>query len=134
MMTTKRRGHELSERWSAPCKAEVVLRVIRGEAIGEVARQIQVSVHEVEEWRRGFLESGQQGLKCRGLDFEERELRRFRAKIRDMTLLFELAGLLLKEGSQRTCAGCGHDAAAQSDHRQALSAADRVRRRSRSTP
>jgi transposase len=80
-MTTERRGEELPERWSAPRKTEVVLRVIRGEAIDEVAREIQVPVHELEEWRRVFLESGQQGLKRRGLDPEERELRRLQAKI-----------------------------------------------------
>jgi transposase-like protein len=66
-MTTQR-ADDLPERWSAQRKTEIVLRVIRGEAIDEVAREIQVPVHEVEEWRRVFLESGQQGLKRRGLD------------------------------------------------------------------
>jgi hypothetical protein len=96
-MTTERRGEELPERWSAPRKTEVVLRVIRGEAIDDVARDIQVPVHEVEEWRRVFLESGQQGLKRRGLDPEERELRRFQAKIGDMTMRLELAEHLLEK-------------------------------------
>ncbi len=41
-MTTERRGEELPERWSAQRKTEIVLRVIRGEAIDEVAREIQV--------------------------------------------------------------------------------------------
>src|SRR6266850_5692912 len=97
MMTTERRGEELPERWSAPRKTEVVLRVIRGEAIDEVAREIQVPVHEVEEWRRIFLESGQQGLKRRGLDPEEREVRRLQAKIGDMTMRLELAEHLLEK-------------------------------------
>jgi hypothetical protein len=57
-------------------QTEVVLRVIRGEAIDEVAREIQVPVHEVEEWRCVFLVGRQQGLKRRGLDPEEREHRR----------------------------------------------------------
>ena len=94
-MTTERRGEELPERWSAQRKTEVVLRVVRGEAIDEVAREIQVPVHEVEEWRRIFLESGQQGLKRRGLDPEEREVRRLQAKIGDMTMRLELAEHLL---------------------------------------
>jgi hypothetical protein len=51
-MTTERRGEELPERWSAPRKTEVVLRVIRGEAIDEVAREIQVPDHELEVGRR----------------------------------------------------------------------------------
>ena len=95
-MTTQR-AEDLPERWSAQRKTEVVLRVIRGEAIDEVAREIQVPVHEVSVWRRVFLESGQQGLKRRGLDPEERELRRLQAKIGDMTMRLELAEHLLEK-------------------------------------
>jgi uncharacterized protein DUF1153 len=96
-MTTERRGEELPERWRAPRKTEIVLRVVRGEAIDEVARDIQVPAHEVEEWRRVLLESGQQGLKRRGLDPEDREVRRLQAKIGDMTMRLELAEHLLEK-------------------------------------
>ena len=95
-MTTQRTD-DLPERWSAQRKMEIVLRLVRGEALDEVAREIQVPVHEVEEWRRVFLESGQQGLKRRGLDPEERELRRLQAKIGDMTMRLELAEHLLEK-------------------------------------
>ena len=97
MAAAEQTGEELPERWSAQRKTEMVLRVIRGEAIDEVAREIQVPVHEVEEWRRVFLEGGQQGLKRRGLDPEERELRRLQAKIGDMTMRLELAEHLLEK-------------------------------------
>lgn len=95
-MTTQR-ADDLPERWSAQRKVEIVLRLVRGEALDEVAREIQVPVHEVEEWRRVFLEGGQQGLKRRGLDPEERELRRLQAKIGDMTMRLELAEHLLEK-------------------------------------
>ena len=95
-MTTQR-ADDLPERWSAQRKMEIVLRLVRGEAIDEVAREIQVPVHEVEEWRRVFLEGGQQGLKRRGIDPEERELRRLQAKIGDMTMRLELAEHLLEK-------------------------------------
>jgi transposase len=95
-MTTQR-ADDLPERWSAQRKMEIVLRLVRGEALDEVAREIQVPVHEVEEWRRVFLEGGQQGLKRRGLDPEERELRRLQAKIGDMTMRLELAEHLLEK-------------------------------------
>jgi len=95
-MTTERQDDGLPERWSAQRKTEVVLRVIRGEALDEVAREIQVPVDELEEWRRVFLESGQQGLTRRGLDPEERELRRLQAKIGDMTM--RLSDLRLHRG------------------------------------
>ena len=53
------------ERWSVRRKTEVVLRLLRGEDLGEVSREVEVSPPELEEWRRVFLETGQQGLKRR---------------------------------------------------------------------
>ncbi|MCE2399074.1 MAG: helix-turn-helix domain-containing protein, partial [Gemmatimonadetes bacterium] len=53
----------LPKRWSAQRKAEVVLRLLRGEDIGEVSREIRVAPPELERWRREFLDGGQQGLK-----------------------------------------------------------------------
>jgi hypothetical protein len=43
----------------------VVLRLLRGEDLGEVSREMRVSPAAIEEWRRVFLETGQQGLKTR---------------------------------------------------------------------
>ena len=42
---------------------EVVLRLLRGEDIGEVSREIRVAPPELERWRREFLDGGKQGLK-----------------------------------------------------------------------
>ena len=55
----------LPKRWSARRKAEVVLRLLRGEDIGEVSREIRVAPPELERWRREFLEGSQQGLRRR---------------------------------------------------------------------
>lgn len=85
------------ERWSAPRKTEVVLRLLRGEDLGEVSREMQVSPAELEEWRRVFLDGGQQGLKRRSRDPAERELIRTRAKLGEMTMRMELAGDLLEK-------------------------------------
>ena len=51
----------LPKRWSAQRKAEVVMRLLRGEDIGEVSREVRVA--PPERWRRVFLDGGQQGLK-----------------------------------------------------------------------
>ncbi len=59
---------KVPERWSAQQKTEVVLRLLRGEDLVEVSREVQVSPPELEEWRRVFLETGQQGLRRRGRD------------------------------------------------------------------
>lgn len=74
----------------------MVLRLLRGEAVDEVAREVQVPVHELEEWRRVFLDTGMHGLKRRGMDPEEREVRRLQAKIGEMTMRLELAEHLLE--------------------------------------
>jgi hypothetical protein len=40
---------ELPERWSSGQKTEVVLRLLRGEDLGEVSREVQVPPPELEE-------------------------------------------------------------------------------------
>ncbi len=85
------------ERWSAGRKGEVVLRLVRGEDIEVVSREVAVPVHQLEEWRRVFLEAGKAGLRSRGLPDEERELRRVQAKLGELVMRAELAeGLLPK--------------------------------------
>jgi len=92
-------SRELPERWSAQQKTEAVLRLLRGEDLGQVSREIQVPAHELEEWRRVFIESGSTGLKRRGGDPLERELVRTRAKLGETMMKLELAeGLLEKRG------------------------------------
>ncbi len=88
---------EERERWSAGQKAEVVLRLLRGEDLGELSREIRVSPPVLEEWRRVFLERGQQGLKARSRDPTEQELMRTRAKLGEITMRLELATELLEK-------------------------------------
>jgi hypothetical protein len=38
---------------------------LRGEDLGEVSREVQVSPPELEEWRRAFLQGAEVGLKKR---------------------------------------------------------------------
>ena len=71
--------------------------VLRGEDLGEVSREMRVSPAELEEWRRVFLETGQQGLKRRSRDPAERELIRTRAKLGEVTMRMELASELLEK-------------------------------------
>ena len=81
--------------WSAQRKAEVVLRLLRGEDIGEVSREIRVAPPELERWRREFLEGGQQGLKKKNRPGGE--LMRTRAKLGEMTMRVELQAELLEK-------------------------------------
>jgi transposase len=87
------------ERWSAGRKSEVVLRLLRGEDSETVSREVAVPVHQLEEWRRVFLDGGKAQLRTRGMPEEERELKRVQAKLGELVMRVELAeGLLQKRG------------------------------------
>ena len=87
---------ELPERWSAQRKMELVLRLLRDEALDAVSRESQVPAHELESWKRVFLEQGTRGLKTRS-DPEERELTLARAKIGELMMRLELAEYLIEK-------------------------------------
>ena len=73
-----------------------MLRLLRGEALDAVSRESQVPAHEVEGWKRLFLEHGRRGLKIRG-EPDERELTLARAKIGELMMRLELAEDLIEK-------------------------------------
>src|SRR5438093_7610757 len=83
-------GLELPERWSVQRKTELVLRLLRGDALAAVSRESQVPAHELESWKRIFLEPGTRGAKTRS-DPEEGELTLARARIGEPVSRLELA-------------------------------------------
>src|SRR5437870_300739 len=87
---------ELPERWSVQRKSELVLRLLRGDALDAVSRESQVPAHELESWKRVFLEQGTRGLRIRG-EPEERELTLARAKIDELMMRLELAEDLIEK-------------------------------------
>jgi hypothetical protein len=93
----KEREMDLPERWSAKRKSEVVLRLLRGEDLGELSREIQVPPPEIEQWRDAFLQGAETGLKKRAGDPLEREITRTRAKLGETMMKLELAEMLLEK-------------------------------------
>ena len=91
------RGGEVPERWSVKAKSEVVLRLFRGEAVEVVSREVQVPVHEIESWRRAFLEAGQAGLRSRQGEPEDRAIKQAQAKVGEFSSQ-ALARLPLEKG------------------------------------
>ncbi len=87
---------DLPERWSIQRKTELVLRLLRGEPVDAVSRESQVPAHELEGWKRIFLETGARGLKSRA-EPEERELTLARAKIGELMMRLELAEHLIEK-------------------------------------
>lgn len=55
-------------RWTAARKAEVVLRLLRGEPIDAVSREIGVETYRLDEWRSRALAGAESSLKGRGED------------------------------------------------------------------
>lgn len=95
-VSTPSGADDLPERWSAQRKMELVLRLLRGEPLDAVSRESQVPAHELESWKRVFLEAGARGLKTRS-DPEERELTLARAKVGELTMRLELAEYLIEK-------------------------------------
>jgi hypothetical protein len=97
MEAVEQTGEGLPERWSARAKTEIVLRLLKGEELGTVSREIQVPVHELERWRRIFLEGGTNGFKRRDSPAAERELKRVQAKVGELTMKLEIVEWFLEK-------------------------------------
>ncbi len=96
-VVSEQEREELPERWSATAKTDVVLRLLRGESVEVVSRELQVPAHELEAWRRTFLEGGTEGLKRRHGDAEARLLKQAQAKVGELAMRLELAEMLLEK-------------------------------------
>jgi transposase-like protein len=60
-----------NNRWSANRKLDVVLRLLRGEKLEEVSREVGVEAHRLAAWRDEFLDAGKAGLKGKRATTEE---------------------------------------------------------------
>lgn len=78
-------------RWSAGKKMEVVLRLLRGERLEELSREVGVEAHRLAAWRDEFLEGGKASLKGkRATTEDDRRLRDAERKIGELTLENEI--------------------------------------------
>lgn len=56
------------KRWSSGRKRSVVLRLLRGEPVDSVSREVGVTIAELEQWRELALAGMEAGLKSRTSD------------------------------------------------------------------
>ena len=61
-------GPKVIQRWSAARKREIVLRLLRGESLEMISREIGVEPYRLERWRDKALASMDAGLKERADD------------------------------------------------------------------
>jgi len=78
------------KRISANKKEEIVLRLLQGESINELSRELKVSVPEIESWKNSFLIAAKEGLKKRGKDPIEKELEVAKKTIGELTMELNL--------------------------------------------
>lgn len=103
-MTNRRAGAKGTEggaadrgRWSSRRKTDVVLRLVRGEDLDSVSRELGVGAAMLAQWRDEFLAAGQASLRTRQADQREDEIARMKSKIGEITMENEL----LRERARR---------------------------------
>ena len=77
-------------RMTARRKQEAVLRVLRGEPLETLARELRVTVAELSGWRDAFLEAGAARLKSRPRDDRDDRIAQLQAKLGAVTMDNEL--------------------------------------------
>jgi transposase len=88
-------------RWSAKRKYAAVLRVLRGEDLETLSRELGVTAAALSGWRDQFLEGGAANLKVREVDVDNEETQRLKSLVADLSMGNEL----LREKIHRLEAG-----------------------------
>lgn len=77
-------------RFSAGRKMTAVLRLLRGEPLDEVSRDLGVTAATLSDWREDFIEGGRTSLKSRQPTQTDEENLRLKAMIGELTMRNEL--------------------------------------------
>ena len=77
-------------RMSAKRKQSAVLRLLRGEDLELLSRELGVTAAELSAWRDAFLAAGEAALKTRPADGRDVEIGRLKAKVGELTMANEL--------------------------------------------
>jgi transposase len=78
------------QRWSVARKREVVLRILRGESIDALSRELGVEIYRLERWREDALSGIDNGLKKRKNKPIKGELSEAIRRIGELTMENEL--------------------------------------------
>jgi len=71
-------------------KRDAVLRLLRGEPLEIVARELAVTAAALSGWRDAFLDGGSASLKSRARDARDETIDRLRTKVGELTMDTEL--------------------------------------------
>src|SRR3954452_21635799 len=79
-------------RFSARRKTDAVLRLLRGEDLDTLSRELGVIAATLSGWRDAFLDGGKASLKSRPADDRDELVARLQAKVGQLTMDNELLG------------------------------------------
>jgi len=77
-------------RWSVSRKKEIVLRLLRGESVDAVSREVGVTIFRLEQWREEGLAGLEAGLKKRKTCPEQIHLDEAMKRVGELTMENEL--------------------------------------------
>ncbi len=77
-------------RMTAGRKRDAVLRLLRGEPLEIVARELAVTAADLSAWREAFLEAGEASLKVRPRDDRDEKIDRLQSKLGEVLMDNEL--------------------------------------------
>lgn len=77
-------------RWSAGRKKEVVLRLLRGEPVDAISREVSVPIYKLEQWRDRALAGIDIGLRERENDPLERQLDEANRRLGELVMEVEI--------------------------------------------
>lgn len=78
------------QRWSLTRKREVALRLLRGEPVAALSRELGVEIHRLEKWREKALQGIDNGLRERTGDPVNEELNAAVKRVGELSMEVEL--------------------------------------------
>lgn len=78
------------KRWSIGRKKEVILRLLRGEPVDALSREVSVPIYKLEQWRDRALAGIDAGLRERENDPVERQLDEANRRLGELVMEVEI--------------------------------------------
>ncbi len=88
-------------RFSSRRKMEAVMRLLRGDELDAISRELGVTASTLSSWRDRFLFSGQAGLKTQAVPELQDQTRDLKALIGELTIDNECLKSLLRKHEER---------------------------------
>jgi len=89
-VVAEKKGSAGESRWSVRRKTDAVMRLLRGEDLDTVARELRIEAHRLSAWREEFIAGGADALKARPADPADRRLREAERQIGKLTMELEV--------------------------------------------